>query len=213
MRIILIHALRESLAPTHEAFARLWPQPELRNILDDGLSADLERAGVLDERMTRRFLMLGRYAIQGGADAILFTCSAFGPCIDAVAADLAPLPVRKPMAAMVAQAVAHGGRIGLVASFAPTLASLMAEFPAGHDVVPILARGALSALERGDEREHDRLVVEAAGNANVDILALAQFSLARAAPALRMQSGKPVLTTPDSAVRELAHVFNVILRI
>jgi len=212
MRIILIHALRESSPPIDEAFAQLWPEPELRNILDDSLAADLERAGVLDERMTQRFLMLGRYAMHSGADAILFTCSAFGPCIDAVAADLAPLPVRKPTAAMVAQAVACGGRVGLVASFEPTLASLMAEFPAGHDVVPILARGALAALARGDEREHDRLVVEAAGSANVDILALAQFSLARAAPAVRARSGKPVLTTPDAAVRELAHAFNVVVR-
>ena len=212
MRIILIHALSESSAPINEAFARLWPEPELRNILDDGLSKDLERAGVLDERMTQRFLMLGRYAIQGGADAILFTCSAFGVCIDAVAADLAPLPVRKPTTAMVAQAVAHGGRVGLVASFEPTLASLTAEFPTGHDVVPILARGALAALARGDEREHDRLVADAAAGANVDILALAQFSLARAAPAVRAQSGTPVLTTPDSAVRELALALNAVTR-
>ena len=34
--------------------------------------------------MTGRFLRLGRYALRTGADAILFTCSAFGPCIDAV---------------------------------------------------------------------------------------------------------------------------------
>jgi hypothetical protein len=208
MRISLIHALRESAAPIQEAFARLWPGAELRNILDDSLSADLKRAGVLDERMTQRFLALGRYAIHGGTDAILFTCSAFGPCIDAVAADLAPLTVRKPTAAMVAEAVAHGGRLGLIASFEPTLASLMAEFPAGHEVVPILARGALAALARGDAREHDRLVVEAASKANVDILALAQFSLARAAPAVRAQSGKQVLTTPDAAVHELALALN-----
>jgi hypothetical protein len=208
MRITLIHALRESLPPIHEAFARLWPEPELRNILDDSLSADLERNGVLDERMTERFLTLGRYAIHSGTDAILFTCSAFGPCIDAVAADLAPLPVRKPTAAMVAEAVALGGRVGLVASFEPTLSSLMSDFPASHEVVPILARGALAALGRGEEREHDRLVVEAVTKADVDILALAQFSLARAAPAVRELSGKRVLTTPDAAVRELAHALN-----
>ena len=208
MRITLIHALRESLPPIHEAFARLWPEPELRNILDDSLSADLERTGVLDERMTERFLALGRYAIHSGTDAILFTCSAFGACIDAVAADLAPLPVRKPTAAMVAEAVALGGRVGLVASFEPTLSSLMSDFPASHDDVPILARGAMAALASCDEREHDRLVVEAVTKANVDILALAQFSLARTAPAVRELSGKPVLTTPDAAVRELAHALN-----
>lgn len=211
-RITLIHALWQSSPPIEEAFAQLWPETELRNILDDSLSDDLERLGVLDDRLTHRFLSLGRYAADSGTDAILFTCSAFGRCIEAVVADLAPLAVRKPTEAMVAEAVALGGRVGLVASFAPTLSSVLSEFPVGHDIVPILAQGALAALLRGDTTEHDRLVVKAAAKADVDILALAQFSIARAASAVREQSGKLVLTTPNAAVRDLARAFHVVVR-
>ena len=55
------------------------------NLLDDSLSADLARAAAgSTTRMTARFLALAAYAIDTGAQAILFTCSAFGPCIDAV---------------------------------------------------------------------------------------------------------------------------------
>jgi hypothetical protein len=36
-----------------------------------------------------------------------------------------------------------------------------------------------------------------------DVIALSQFSLARAARAVAAATGKPVLTTPDSAVRKL----------
>ena len=36
-----------------------------------------------------------------------------------------------------------------------------------------------------------------------DAIALSQFSLARAAEAVAQATGKPVLTTPDSAVRKL----------
>ena len=61
--------------------------------LDDSLSTDLARDGALTPAMYQRFLMLARYAAFSGADAILFTCSAFGPCIEACARDLAPLPV------------------------------------------------------------------------------------------------------------------------
>jgi hypothetical protein len=211
MRIALIHALRQSPPPIEEAFARLWPQAQLGNLMDDSLSADLARTGHLDEAMHERFLTLGRYARGTGADAILFTCSAFGSCIDRVREDLAPLVVHKPNQGMFAEAVARGGRIGLVVSFRPSLASLMAEFPAEADVTPIYVPGALEALERGDGEEHDRLTAEAAAKADVDLLALGQFSLARAADRVRQATGKPVLTTPESAVRELARALGVTL--
>ena len=119
------------------------------NLLDDSLSADLSRSGGLDRRMTARFLALGHYAASTGADAILFTCSAFGPCIEAVTRDLAPMPVLKPNEAMIEEAVALGRRIGLLASFPLTLATMPPEFPAGVEVVPQLAEGALAALDRG----------------------------------------------------------------
>jgi len=56
------------------------------NLLDDSLSSDLARDGVLTPFITRRFLDLADYSRRTGADAILFTCSAFGACIDAVKA-------------------------------------------------------------------------------------------------------------------------------
>ena len=91
MRIALIHALAHSLAPIEASFARLWPEPTLMNLLDDSLSADLARDGKLTEPMTERFLALGRYVSATGANAVLFTCSAFGPCIEAVARAERPL--------------------------------------------------------------------------------------------------------------------------
>jgi len=204
MRIALIHALRHSPPPIEAAFARGWPEPVLMNLLDDSLSADLARDGALTPRMTERFLTLSRYAAGTGADGILFTCSAFGPCIEAVARELAPMPVLKPNEAMIEEACAAGKRIGLLATFQPTLDSMPPEFPAGVTVVPKLIEGGLAALDRGDLAEHDRLAAEAAKDLrDCDVIALAQFSLARAAPQVAAATGKPVFTTPDSAVRKL----------
>jgi len=212
MRIALIHALRHSPPPIEAAFAAAWPQAVLMNLLDDSLSADLARQGALTPAMTERFLTLGRYAGGTGADAILFTCSAFGPCIEAVAAMQAPMPVLKPNEAMIDDAVAAAlaaapgrrPRIGLLASFGPTLVSMPPEFPASVEVVPMLAEGALAALDAGDPAAHDRLAAAAARRLlGCDVIALAQFSLARAAPAVADATGLPVFTTPDSAVRRL----------
>src|ERR1700710_2013359 len=157
MRIALVHALKHSIAPIEASFAQAWPDARLMNLLDDSLSADLARDGRLTDAMTARFLSLGRYAAATCSDAILFTCSAFGPCIEAVARERAPMPVLKPNEAMIEQAAAKGTRIGLLSSFPPTLASMPREFPASIQLVPKLVEGALAALDRGDRATHDRL--------------------------------------------------------
>jgi Asp/Glu/hydantoin racemase len=204
MRIALIHALRHSPPPIEQAFAKLWPQPTLMNLLDDSLSADLARDGVLTPAMTERFLRLATYAVDQGAAGILFSCSAFGPCIDAVQRCFPKIPVLKPNEAMIEEAMLAGKRIGLLSTFAPTLASMPSEFPKSITLVPKLIEGGLAALDRGDVETHDRLAAEAAvALKECDVIALAQFSLARAAGAVAQASGKPVLTTPESAVRKL----------
>jgi hypothetical protein len=204
-RIALVHALAHSIAPIGEAFDRHWPDARRMNLLDDSLSADLAETGSLDAAMTDRFVALAAYALRAGAQGILFTCSAFGACIDAVKARWPNVPILKPNEAMIDEAAAIGSRIGLVASFPPTLASMPAEFPAHVRTTPMLAPGALEALDRGDAALHDRLVAEAAARiaGDVDAIALTQFSLARAAPLVRARIAVPVLTTPDSAVHAL----------
>jgi hypothetical protein len=209
MRITLIHAMPPSIPPIMAAFERLWPEASLMNVLDDSLASDLARDGALTVAMTERFVALARYGASTGADAILFTCSAFGPCIEACARDL-PIPVLKPNEAMIEEALAltgPRGRIGLMATFAPTLASMPPEFDAvapEATLVPCLAEGALAALNAGDPDGHDAAAVRAAVElADCDVIALAQFSLAQAAGKVAAATGRTVLTTPDSAVRKL----------
>src|SRR5881628_3906798 len=101
-RIALIHALAHSVEPINTALARDWPEATRMNLLDDSLSADLARSGQgLDASMHERFQRLAQYALDSGANGILFTCSAFGPCIDAVARRHPSVPVLRPNEAMV----------------------------------------------------------------------------------------------------------------
>lgn len=210
-RLALIHALTHSVAPINDALLRDWPAATRMNLMDDSLSADLAAAGgVLDAAMTARFVRLGDYAVATGADAVLFTCSAFGSCIEAVAQRLAAIPVLKPNEAMVADAVAmhteRGLKIGLLASFAPTLMSMPPEFPPGVALETELAEGAMAALNAGDLARHDALVLEAAARLaarGCGVIALAQFSLARCAEGVAQRTGLPVLTTVGSAVNQL----------
>lgn len=203
-RIALIHALAHSVEPGNGAFARHWPTCVRMNLLDDSLSSDLASGrGRIDEAMTRRFIELSTYAINTGVQGILFTCSAFGPCIEAVARHWPDIPILKPNEAMIAEAAERGNRIGLIASFANTLISMAEEFPPHVDLVPVFADGAMQALDEGHLETHDAIVAQAAAEAakkGCDVIALAQFSLARAAPSVEASTRLPVLTTINSSI-------------
>jgi hypothetical protein len=103
---------------------------------------------------------------------------------------------------MIEEARTTGSRIGLLSSFRPTLESMVAEFPPDVNVTTALCDGALAALASGDGATHDRITARTAVHdlGECETIALAQFSLARAAPAVTEATGKRVLTTPDSAV-------------
>mgnify|MGYP003624379420 FL=1 len=218
-RIALIHALEESVLPIRDAFVRLWPQALRADLLDASLSADLAAAGTLDAAMTDRFVTLGRYAARGtGTDdtrAVLFTCSAFGPAIEAVKADLS-IPVMRPNEAAFDAALDIGSRIALVVTFGPSLPALSRELQQmaaqrGQtvEITPVLADGALAALKAGDGAAHDAAVREACKVLGPqDAVVLGQFSLARAEKLLTPMLDCPVITTPDSAVRALRQMLD-----
>ena len=104
-RIALVHATALAIQPVGSAFRRLWPEARLMNVLDDSLSADRAAAGKLTQAMIHRFDTLARYCADNGADGILFTCSAFGPAIEATRS-VVEVPVLKPNEAMLDEALA-----------------------------------------------------------------------------------------------------------
>lgn len=210
-RIALIHATPVAVQPVIEAFGRLWPNAEVHNLLEDSLAPDLERAGGLDERMMSRFSRLARYAADCGADGILFTCSAFGIAIEAAAKELAPMPVLKPNEAMFEEAMGAGQRIGMVATFQPSVPSMEQEFAAmtaqtgtSTTLMTRCVPEAMAALRAGDAETHNRLVAEEAKKLDkCDAILLAHFSTAQARDTVSASIEKPIMTSPDSAVRKL----------
>jgi Asp/Glu/hydantoin racemase len=209
-RIALIHAVAVAMPPVHEAFRQLWPEAECVDILDTSLSRDRERDGELTKTMIGRFLLLAKYAEDNGAAGILFTCSAFGEAIEEAAAK-AGIPVLKPNEAMFEAALATGKRLGMLATFQPSVAGMEEEFRAIAGQAKSRATldsfcvpGAMKALQAGDGAEHDQLVAIAAPRfAERDAVLLAHFSTSRAAAAVQAAVRCPVLTAPGAAVTKL----------
>lgn len=214
-RIALIHATPVAMQPVVEAFRRGWTDVDTFNLLDDALSADLARVGTLNEALKQRIATLAAYAMGIGVDGILYTCSAFGEAIEAVARR-AWIPVLKPNEAMFEEALQRGTKIGLLATFQPSIPSLEQEFvdmARAHDANVTLESAcvsdAMAALTAGDAEQHDRLIADAAPHlAHCDVVMLAQFSMARARSAVQQVLGDRVLTSPESAVTKLKAVLH-----
>jgi Asp/Glu/hydantoin racemase len=209
-RIVLLHATPVAVDPVKAAFAELWPEPELVNLLDDSLSPDRARTPGLTDAMVQRFVSFGRYAYSTGADAILVTCSAFGPAIAQMAEEL-PIPVLKPNEAMFHAAVAQGSNIAMVATFRPAVVTMEAEFDdyvaetgSRAKLTTIVVEPAMTALRAGDAETHNRLIAEKADElTGFDTVMLAHFSTSRAQPALSAKLSVPVLSAPGAAVSRL----------
>lgn len=205
-RIAIIHATRLAVDPIAAAFNALWPEAERLDLLDQTLSIDRARSAEITPALTARFIALAEYAQLAGAAGILFSCSAFGPCIDAARRAVA-LPILKPNEAMFREALGAGSRLGLIATFEPSIApmrdellAMAAESGCSITLEVVCVPEAFAALDAGDGERHDRLVAQAAAAiGSVDAVMLAQFSMARAATLCRQSTTAPLFTSPECA--------------
>ena len=216
-RVALIHATPLAMAPIASAFSQLWPQARCMNLLDDSLSVDRAAAGKLTPQLEQRFIDLALYAKGTGCKGILFTCSAFGPAIEA-AGRAAGLPTLKPNEAMFEQALAlaPGGRLGLVATFEASIDSMSQELLAlaarqgrSIDLQAVFVPEAMQDLAEGRGALHDEKIAAGARTLqDCEVIMLAQFSMAQARPVVQRAVACPVLGSPDCAVIALKERMN-----
>ena len=209
-KIYVIHATRISFAPAKASFDQHWPQAKVCNLLDDSLASDRQTDGEITDSMLRRFEMIGAYCAEAGADAILFTCSAFGSAIEHVKR-LHDIPILTPNEALFDSVLELGGPLALMTTFGPSIPALRDELSAmsaarGQSLQPeaVVVDGALDALLAGDQALHDRLVAEkAVALRGYSAIMFGQFSMAGAAELAQSRTQTPILTTPDCAVQKL----------
>lgn len=208
--IALFSVHKDAMEAAVRAFEADWPMARISNLMDDGLFALVRETGAVVPEMYDVFRMLTRYMISRGADGILYSCSAFRECIDACIAEF-DVPMLKPNDAMIEQALDAGSRIAVMATVGPTIPSISAEIREmaaargqAVELVPCMVEGAFDALAGGDAARHDALVAARAREIDdCDVIALAQFTLSRAAPAVAAVSKVPVFNSPGAAVAKM----------
>lgn len=212
-RLFLLHT-SATLVPMFEQLCReKLPQAAVFNMVDDSLIKDVIAHNFLRPQTARRVSQLVAAAEDAGADYVLVTCSSIGRAVE-TAATLASVPVLRVDRPMAEAAVAAGRRVGVIATLRTTLeptAELVqrcaAEAGREIELTARLCEGAFEALMSGDAKRHDELVLAALTELShqVDVIALAQASMARVAGAVPDADRRiPILASPPLAVESLA---------
>ncbi len=185
----LLHTVPALADAFHGRLTRLEPGLTLTHVADPSLLARAIEVGV-DERVHARVLAHVRHLVDGGAEAVLVTCSSIGEAAEAAGeqVDVPVVRVDQAMAeAAVRTAAPAAGHIKVLATLPSTLGPterLLRRLADGHEVVvdSAVVEGAAAAREAGDLVEHDRRVAAAvrAAAASADIVVLAQASMAAA---------------------------------
>ncbi|MFM9556286.1 MULTISPECIES: aspartate/glutamate racemase family protein [Streptomyces] len=200
----------------NEYLDELAPDARVLHFVDSDVLAAVVRDGEVSPASTQRMVHLAQAAEAAGADVIFSACSSVGPAID-VARRLVSVPIVKIDDAMTASAVETADAVGVLATVSTTLPptrSLVEEkaWAAGRDITvqEQLCEGAFSVLMSGDRDRHDAMVLHGARAlaTEVDVIVLAQASMARLAPAIAEAVGKPVLSSPRSGAENAVHVLN-----
>lgn len=213
-RVAFIHTSPAAVGPLMQFYTEAAPELEITNLLDDGLLR-LLAAGSHEVARARLAEMIGAARATYGAELAMITCSSVPKeMAESLAGDF-PLPVLKIDYPMARQAVRAGRRIGVAATFPPTLvptSKLLSEAAeeagAEIEIVQQVTPEAYTALLANDTATHDELLLEAVGELEkkgVAAVVLAQVSMARVLPRLDGRASVPVLSslhTSLGAIRE-----------
>ena len=202
--VAFIHTSPPAVGPLMQFYSQAAPELEITNLLDDGL---LRLLAAQDLATTRARLadMLRVAAETYRAELALVTCSSVPMEMVVELGTHTHLPIVKIDYPMAQQAVRAGRRVGVAATFPPTLGptrrlltTAAAEAGAVIQLVEEVAPAAYDALLTGDTARHDELLTAAISHLaeqDVATIVLAQVSMARVLPRLEGLLKVPVLSS------------------
>ncbi|MDC5696814.1 aspartate/glutamate racemase family protein [Intrasporangium calvum] len=196
----------------NDLLAELLPDAEVIHFVDSDVLSQVGRDRGITEASTNRMVHLAQAAEAAGADIIFNACSSLGPTMD-TAKQVVHTPIVKIDDAMALKAASTGKEVGVLATVPTTLdptsnlvLAKAAELGREVHIHQRLTEGAFQVLMGGDRDAHDSMVSKEAAKLakEVDVIVLAQASMARLAPRLSEETGLPVLASPRMGVTDLA---------
>ena len=176
---------------------------EILSLQDPSILAQVREAGYVTPAPAARLIGMYMDAIGQGADAVLNICSSVGEVADSVqtAAAYIGVPIVRIDEDMCREAVRLGSRIGVLATLPTTLEPTKGTInrvarAMGRHVT--LVDGLIDGAFGLDQAQFRRLLLEAAGKIidQVDVIVLAQGSMAYVEKDITAAYGKPTLSSP-----------------
>lgn len=193
-----------------EVKKQLGENVELYSLQDPSILADVREAGYVTAAPAARLIGMYMQAVEAGCDAMLNLCSSVGEVADCAqdAARYLGVPIVRVDEEMCREAVRRGSRIGVMATLPTTLtptkntvARVAREAGKNVELVDCLVDGAFGL----DQDQFRTRLTEAAAAIidKVDVVVLAQGSMAYAEPHLESIYGKAFLGSPRFGAAEL----------
>ncbi len=209
-RIVVVSPTSRIVPDVGEAFAALWPEAELSQLVDDTIYQDVFYRGTgLTPVIEARVMALLRHGEAAGADAMMFTGSVFGALIEQLRSDIR-VPVVTSSQGLIEEAFAIGSRFGILSTVRQSIDDLvrdMNRYAAANaksfTTLEHVETAARPLFETGERTRHDQMLSAASQQdifRDVDVLILPQFSLTSAHASLPDRPGRPALCASRSSI-------------
>lgn len=203
-KLAIIHTTPATVGPLKELAEELIAGVNIVNFVDDSILPQLaEHDGDLSV-VSDRLLHYMQFAEDVGADIILNACSSVGELVQKGRQQVS-VPIVRIDEAMAERAVQRGDRIGVAATLQttlnPTLRLIREKAREAGKEVSIETRLVAEAYRRlmaGDPQGHDEALAAALTELaqQVDVVVLAQASMARVVPRLPQEQQEKFFTSP-----------------
>ncbi|MDQ0972567.1 Asp/Glu/hydantoin racemase [Neobacillus niacini] len=204
-KLAIIHTTPVTIEPLKELAKNIVGECEIINLVDDSILPQLEKNGGDIEDVAERWGSYAKVAEQLGAECILNACSSIGELVRITQPKIST-PIVRIDDAMAEYAVNASTKIGVAATLETTLKPTLellkqkaAEKQKTVEFEPILVASAYQKLLANDKEGHDAdLAVALCDLAKkVDIVVLAQASMARVVSTFAPDEQKQFVTSPE----------------
>jgi hypothetical protein len=207
MRVVIIHALPESIEPTQEAFQEIYPEAELITLFDEALFKDFK--GELTPDLNNRMMQLINYAELSKADAIGLACSVFAPVVE-YAQKTCKVPIASSYSPIVEEILESSSNIAIISGVPKTLQDSeyylrksAADSGKTIQTLSVLAEPLMKAMKNPDSSEYNNILSSTINNLpiNINDILLSQFSMSSSLEYLKSSTNKNCFSPAHSTAK------------